>query len=208
MALNFGFITAALKTFGKQVLPLAEDAGVAAANAALPGVGGTLASLIITGITAAVAKHGTAPASTPAPSDPTITVGEAKKFDVMQFLESNAPDIMDSILAGRNKTVIDRAGFVAGTDKVVEGFLDIMKSIGAIPSSTPPSDPVVITPAVIAATKLAPAPAPTTVVQVPATAAGSAPFVGVVSNLESAKSSSPLDLAALLEQAAAQLRGK
>ncbi len=117
----------------------------------------------------------------------------------MQFLESNAPAIMDAILAGRSKAVVDRAGFVDGTNEVVEGFLKIMKSIGAVPSSTPPVDPVVITPAVITATQA---------VQVPAPSPAPQSFAGTVTGLEVAKSNSPLDLASLLEQAAAQLRAR
>lgn len=201
--MNFGFITAFLKTVGKAALPVAEDVGIAAANAALPGLGGTLAQFVVTGINNAVAKHGTAPASTPSPSDPTITVGQAKKFDVLQFLESNAPEIMNAILAGRGKVVVDRAGFVAGTDQIVEGFLQVMKSVGAIPSSTPPVDPVVITPAVIAQTKAAPAPAPLSTPQAPLST-----FTGAISNLGGGNSNSPLDLATILEQAAAQLRAR
>ena len=218
MAFSFGFITNVLKDIGKAVKPIektaltaAEDVGVAAANAALPGIGGTLAQLAITGITNAVTKHGTAPSSTPAPSDPTITVGQAKKFDVMQFLESNAPAIMNAILAGRGKAVVDTTGFANGTDQIVEGFLAIMKSIGAVPSSTPPTTPVVITPAVIAATVAAPAPPPTAVPQaklaaIPATASVTvAPFVGTIANLDPTTTADIVDtLAALIKK----LQGK
>lgn len=200
--MKFGFITTVLKDIGKVALPIAEEAGVTAANAALPGLGGTLAQLAITGITNAVVKHGTAPAATPSPADPTVTVGQAKKFDVMQFLEANAPEILDAILSGQNKTVIDRAGFVNGTDQIVEGFLEIMKSIGAVPSSTPPVDPVVITPAVIAATKAAPAPAPTQVPQAVLAPLAPAPaaFTGTISNLDSGTTGQVIDgLASLIK---------
>lgn len=163
--MKFGFITSVLKSIGGAVLPVAEQVGVAAANTAVPGLGGFLANIAINGINNAIAKHGTAPSITPSPSDPTMTVGQAKKFDVLQLFESQAPDILNLILAGQNKKVIDRQGFVDGTDALVEAFLKIMKSIGAVPSSTPMADPVVITPAVVTQTQEAPAPAPTAVPQ-------------------------------------------
>ncbi len=195
--MKFGFVTAALKDFGKAALPLAEQVGIQAANVAAPGVGGFLANLAAQSINAAIAKHGTAPANTPAPSDPTITVGQAKKFDVLQQIESQAPEIMNLILAGRSKAVVDRAGFVDGTNEIVEGVLKVMKAIGAVPSSTPPVDPVMITPEEVKATAVAPAPAP-----LPA-------FKGTVANLDPpATTADPLAVAALLEQAVNLLRGK
>lgn len=200
--MKFGFILTALKDIGKAALPVAEEVGVTAANAALPGLGGTLAQLAINGITQAIVKHGTAPSSTPSPSDPTITVGQAKKFDVMQLLEANAPEIMDLILAGAHKKVVDRAKFVEGTDKLVEGLLEIMQAIGAVPSSTPPVDPVVITPAVIAETRETPAPNP-----LPAAVM---PTLGVISNLgpASVNSLDPNAVASLLLELVAKLQAK
>lgn len=158
--MKLGFLTPLLKTLGTTALPLAEQLGVTAANAALPGLGGLLANIAVKGINDAIAKHGTAPAATPSPTDPTMTIGQAKKFDVLQTFESEAPDILNLILAGQSKMILDRATFVQGTDELVEAFLKIMKSIGAIPSNKPPTDPVVITPAVIAETQSFPAPAP------------------------------------------------
>lgn len=203
--MKFGFVTNVLKNIGKAVLPVAEEAGVLAANAALPGLGGTLAQIAIQGITGAIAKHGNAPASSPAPSDPTITVGQAKKFDVMQLLEANAPEIMDLILAGAHKKVVDRAKFVEGTDKLVEGLLEIMQAIGAVPSSTPPVDPVVITPALIAETRETPAPSPLPAVVVPT------PSMGTILNLSPTavtKGLDPNEVVSLLMELVSKLQSK
>ncbi len=153
MANVLGLVAGFLKSIGKAALPLAEDAGIAAANAALPGIGGTLAQIAIQGITAAVSKHPglpnsalvTAPASTvPGPVAPVITVGDSKKLDVLALIESKAPDVVNMILAGRQKAVVDRAKFVEGTSELVDGLHKIMQSIGAVPTSAPAVDPVVV----------------------------------------------------------------
>ena len=206
--MNFGFVTNILKTVGTAVLPVAEEAGVAAANAALPGLGGTLAQIAITGITQAIQKHGTAPASTPSTVSPGLTTGQAKLLDVMQMFENAGPDIANAILAGRNKVVIDRAGFVSGTQEIVEGFLAVMKSIGAIPSTTPPTDPMVITPTVIAIAKASTPAAPITPVPVPAGVTGGAtapaqPLTGVIQNLATPATS---DIVTTLEGLLAKLK--
>ena len=158
--MNFGFIQAALKSAGAVLLPVAEQAGTAAATAVGGPVAGTLVSLAVSAINGAITKHGTtAPASAPAQQTSAlsqlvvngaqavenITVGLAKKSDVMDFLESHASDIANLVLGGAGKKVVDLDRFTKGADSIVEGVLDVMKAIGEVPTSTPMTNPVVLT---------------------------------------------------------------
>jgi len=158
--MNFGFIQAALKSAGAVLLPVAEQVGVGAATAAGGPVVGNLAQLAVTAINGAIAKHGaTSPASAPAQQTSalsqlvtdgaqaveSITVGLAKKSDVMAFLESHASDIANLVLGGAGKKVVDLDRFTKGADSIVEGVLDVMKAIGEVPTSTPMTNPVVLT---------------------------------------------------------------
>lgn len=200
--MKFGFVTNVLKTLGKAALPMAETLATTAATAAGGPLLGSLVPMIFAGVKNAAAKHGDAPNSAVIDTDNGMTVGQAKKFDVMQLLESQAPELANLILGGARKKVVDRERFLAGVDKITEGVVDVLKSVGEIASATPPADPVVITPAVVSELKQTPAPGPLST------------FAGVISNLgnslaspEVPKSVNPLEIAALLEQAVAKLRG-
>lgn len=188
--MNFGFVEAALKTVGGVLLPVAEQAGTAAATAAGGPAAGMLANLAVQAINGAIAKHG---ASTPAtaPAQQTsalsalvlsgastienITVGLAKKSDVMAFLEAHAADIANVLLNGAGKKVVDLDRFTTGADSIVEGILDVMKAIGEVPTSTPMTNPVVLTAAPSTAPSQIPVVAPAT--PVPASLGGITPVI-------------------------------
>ncbi len=207
----FGFVKAALKAVGRASLGAVETAAPAAATIFAGPVAGNLVSLAIKGIIAAEAKHGptqAAPAPVPAPTpeapapavpvapavDPqAVPVGLAKKLDVMAFLEENEVTIVNAILASTGKSVVNKDRFAAGADKIVEGLVDVMKSIGALPSSTPPTDTLEVKPPV-AQPKSA-----------DATASQPAPFVGVVHNADAATTAA--DLLPVLQRLIAQLSG-
>lgn len=201
--MNFGFVTAALKSLGLEALTVAETVGPAAATAFGGPLAGQLAMLAVQAISAAQAKHGAAPP----PVQVATTTGTAsvdpRKLDVMQSLEQQAGTIANMVLAATGRAVSDPARFATGVNALVEGLVDIMKAVDALPAA----QNLLVVPS-----KSTPAPAP-----VAAPAASVAPpvvvtstvpaFVGVVSNND-APTPVSADVIALLNQVLTRLGSK
>lgn len=185
--MNFGFVGAALKAVGKGALKVAEVAGPAAATAFGGPLAGSLVNIAVQGIEAAQAKHGAVPAPVVVSTASGPVAIDPRKLDVMQYLESQAGTIASLVLASTGKPVADPARFATGVNALVEGLVDIMKAIEALPTTTPVA-------------------APTSPVAAAVTVVTPAPFVGTVSNAD-APAKQP-DVIALLQQVLLQLAPK
>lgn len=200
--MNFGFVTAALKSLGLEALTVAETVGPAAATAFGGPLAGQLAMLAVQAISAAQARHG----ASPPPVQVATTTGTAsvdpRKLDVMQSLEQQAGTIANMVLAATGRAVSDPARFATGVNALVEGLVDIMKAVDALPINGNQTVPSKSTPAP------SPVAAPTAPVVAPVVVTSTVPaFVGVVSNND-APTPVSADVIALLNQVLTRLGSK
>lgn len=209
--MNFGFVKTALKAVGKGALTVGETVAPAAATAFGGPLAGTLAKIAVDGIAAAQAKHAAVPHGTlvlsPAVAEP-VPVELAKKLDVMTYMESQSGAIADLVLNMAGHPVADPQRFAQGVDLMVEGLVDVMKAIKALPVATEQTPRVtqasIDVLEVPKSLRVAPEPSASTVV-VPT------PLAGIVSNLDTpASAPTPVsaDVITLLNQVLQRLGPK